>query len=286
MGLHVKARTEDLRDFFRRYKNNRVAVFGLAAFIVLLFVAVFADLIAPHDPFEIVARPFQSPSLGHPFGTDDWGRDCLSAVIYGSRISLTVGAMAGASSTLIGVLVGATSGFFGGKVDEALMRFTEAFMVIPGFIIALVIVAIFSASVLNVIIAISIVAWPSTARLVRMKFLSLKEQEFVLAARALGARKSSIVFSEILPNALPPVVINASLVVASAVIIEAGLSFLGLADPRVMTWGWMLGNARLFLRHSWWMATFPGLAILVTVLSLNLIGDGLNEALNPKLRRR
>jgi peptide/nickel transport system permease protein len=283
--IRIAKRIAVATGFLARYKRNRGAVFGLVFLSLLVSVAVLADAIA-HDPFRIVADQFLPPSVAHPFGTDDWGRDGYSQVVYGSRISLVVGSLSVTTATIVGVLIGALSGFLGGKLDETLMRFTEAFMVIPGFILALVILAVFGSSLANVILAIGIVAWPSTARLVRSEFLTLKEREYVLAAKALGATNTRIIFSEILPNALPPIIVNASLQVGTAIIIESSLSFLGLSDPSVMTWGWMLGNAQLFLSRAWWMAVFPGLAILVTVLSLNLIGDGLNDALNPRLRKR
>ncbi len=182
-------------------------------------------------------------------------------------------------------MVGALAGFFD-ALDDPLMRVTEFFLVIPAFVLALVLVALLRPSIWNIVLVIAVLGWPSTARLIRAEFLSLKEREFVHAARAIGASEVRIIFHEILPNALPPVVVNASLGVATAILLESGLSFLGLGDPNRISWGYLLGNARPFLRQAWWMPTFPGLAIFLAALSLNLVGDGLNDALNPRLHHR
>lgn len=282
----LRERPHRLVQFWNRYKKNRAAVVGLAIVCCFVLIALLAPSIAPNKPFSLVADRFIPPSEKYPMGTDDLGRDVFSGVMYGSRVSLLVGFMAAATSTLIGTMIGAFSGYHGGKADSILMRLTEVFQVVPRFFMALILVALFGASVWNVIFVIGILSWPVTARLVRAEYLSLKEREFIEAARALGMGHLGIVFSEILPNALPPIIVNSSLQVGSAILTEAGLSFLGLGDPSMISWGYMLNNAQRFLRQAWWMASFPGAAIFLTVLGLNLVGDGLNDAFNPKLKER
>jgi len=226
------------------------------------------------------------PTANYPFGTDDLGRDIYSNVIYGARTSMMVGLLAAGISVLIGILVGAFSGYYGGKLDDLLMRSSEIFLVLPTFLLALIIVAIFGTNINNIIFAIAIVSWPRTARLLRAEFLTMKEREFVEAARVLGSKHIDIMLSEILPNAIFPVIVNASLEVATAILTEAGLSFLGAGDPNVPSWGLMLNNAQNYLRVAWWMAAFPGAMLFLTCLSLNLVGDGLNDYFNPRLKER
>jgi peptide/nickel transport system permease protein len=282
----LRERPHRIVQFWNRYKKNRAAVVGLIIVCFFILVSVFAPRIVSNAPFSLVANRFIPPSDEYPMGTDDLGRDVFSGVVYGSRVSLLVGFMAAATSTFIGTLIGAFSGYHGGRIDSMLMRITEVFQVVPRFFMALILVALFGASVWNVIFVIGILSWPVTARLVRAEYLSLKEREFIEAATALGMGHLRIVFSEILPNALPPIIVNSSLQVGSGILVEAGLSFLGLGDPSMISWGYMLNNAQRFLRQAWWMASFPGMAIFLTVLGLNLVGDGLNDALNPKLKER
>jgi len=226
------------------------------------------------------------PTANYPFGTDDLGRDIYSNVIYGARTSMMVGLLAAMISVLIGILVGAFSGYYGGKLDDLLMRSSEIFLVLPTFLLALIIVAVFGTNINNIIFAIAIVSWPRTARLLRAEFLTMKEREFVEAARVLGSKHIDIMLSEILPNAIFPVIVNASLEVATAILTEAGLSFLGAGDPNVPSWGLMLNNAQNYLREAWWMAAFPGAMLFLACLSLNLVGDGLNDYFNPRLKER
>ncbi|MGH2375374.1 MAG: ABC transporter permease, partial [bacterium] len=248
--------------------------------------AALAGVVGAGSPRTMSESPLAAPSRGHPFGTDDLGRDIWTGVLHGARVSLMVGVLAATTSGVIGVLVGSAAGYYGGRPGDLLMRVTEFFLVIPTFLLALVLVAVTRPSIWNIILTIGVLGWPSTARLVRAEFLALKQREFVMAARAIGANPSRILFRQILPNAAPPIIVNTSLGVAAAILVEAGLSFLGLGDPNLFSWGLILRNSRDFLRMAWWMPTFPGLAIFVTVLSLNLVGDGLNDALNPRLRQR
>jgi len=276
-----------LSEFWRRYRKSRSGLAGLALVAGFVLLAGLAGLIAPFAPLDTkTGTPFERPGPIHYFGTDDLGRDVFSGVVHGARVSLAVGFLAAITSTIIGILIGAMAGYFGGWADDLLMRVTELFMVIPVFVLGLLLVALFGPSVGNVIVVISILSWPGTARLVRAEFLSLKSREFVEAARSLSASHLDIIFSEILPNALAPVIITTSLRVATAILIEAGLSFLGFGDPNTISWGLMLYWAQNFIRHAPWMAVFPGLAISLTTLAFNLVGDALNDALNPRLKER
>ena len=273
------------REFWQNYKKNKAAVFGACVVAFFLLVAIFGPGFAPYAPLELSEEPFLYPSFTHFLGTDNIGRDAFSGVIYGARASLMVGLFAVLTSSVIGILVGALSGFYGGRVDDFLMRITEMFQVLPRFFLAIVFVAFFGASMWNIIIVIGILTWPTTARLLRAEFLALEKREFVEAARAMGRGDISLIVVEMLPNAISPVIVNASLQVAGAILLEAGLSFLGLGDPSVVTWGFMLHNSQEYFHQAWWLAAFPGMALFLTALALNLMGDGLNDALNPRLRR-
>jgi len=251
---------------------------------LVLLSAFIGPLLYPVNPFEIQGKKFLSPGGRFTLGTDYLGRDVLAGIIQGSRTSLMVGVTAAALMMTIGIIFGSLAGYHGGFIDEALMRLTEFFQVIPAFILAMVVVALFQPSLWTIILAISISTWTGTARILRADFMSLRERDFVTAARASGSRSTRIIAREILPNALPPMIVNASLGVGVAILFEAGLSFLGLGDPNVMSWGYMIGSSRVYLRQAWWTVTFPGLAIFVTVLSLSLVGDWLNDFLDPKNR--
>ncbi len=269
---------------WRRFCGNRGALAGLAFLVALVLAAIVVPLVAPRDPWATVARPFLPPTPGFPFGTDMLGRDILTGVIYGAKVSLLIGVAAALLSTLLGLLLGAAAAYHGAWIDDVLMRVTEFFQIVPGFVLALVLVAIFQPSLATVIAAIGIVSWPTMARLVRAEFLTLKQREFVIAEHAIGAGDVRVIFRTILPNALSIVIVYGSLLVATSILFESSLSFLGLGDPNFMSWGYMIGQSRSVLRLAWWMPTFPGLAILLTVLSINLVGDGIDEALNPRLR--
>jgi len=275
-----------LQNFWRVYRKNKAAVAGLFLVVGFLVIGTLANYIAPFNPFKLVGGPLEAPSWRFLMGTDELGRDIFSETVFGLWTSLLVGLLAATTSTLVGVLVGALTGYFVGRIDSALMRVTELFQIIPQLFLALAAVAILGSTFWNIIWVLGLTSWPATARLVRAEFLSLRERPFVEAVRGLGAGDSRLVFSEILPNADVPVIVNASFVAASAIIIEAGLAYLGAGDPNVPSLGTILSSAVPYLATSWWLSLFPGLLIALTVLSLNLVGDGLNEALNPKLRER
>jgi peptide/nickel transport system permease protein len=271
---------------WQRYRRNRGALFGLAALGAALFVAAAPQALTARAPTAMAATPFVAPGPSHWMGTDDLGRDVLSGVVHGARTSLRVGFLATCIALTIGGAIGSLSGYYGGRIDGLLTGVTEWVLVIPRFFLALLLVAIWGASTWNIIVAIGVLSWPLTARLIRAEFLALKEREFVMAARAVGSGDGAIITRQILPNALAPVVVNGSLEVGNAILLEAAMSFLGLGDPRTVSWGSMLFNAQAFFRDAWWMSVFPGLAIFLVVLSLNLIGDGLNDSLNVRLAGR
>jgi peptide/nickel transport system permease protein len=256
-------------------------------FIVVGF-AIAAPWIFPRNPLRIVGRPELWPfaSWRFPLGTDSLGRDIAAMVAHGARTTLLIGLFASLTATLIGVSVGASAAYFGGWADEALMRFTELFQTVPNLIFVLTIVAILGQRIEYITIAVGVVTWTPIARLTRAEFLTLRDREFVQACRSMGMGDLRIMFREILPNALPPVIVLSSLVVAGAILFESSVSFLGLGDPNVSSWGRLIGDGRTLIRTSWYICAVPGVAIMLTVLALNLIGNGLNDALNPKLRDR
>ena len=275
------------REFWRAFASNYGAVIGLALLIAVVMMAIFADVLYPQSPWSMTTAPFQPPlSDDALLGSDTLGRDIAAGVVHGSRVSLLIGIVSSLVALFIGVTLGALAGYFGGWVDDAIMRFTELFQTIPNFVLAVVLVAIFTPSIASLVAAIAIVSWPPLARLARGEFLSLRSREFVLAAVTTGQSTTRIILREILPNSLSPIIVAASLTVATAILLESALSFLGLGDPNMMSWGYMIGASRTVIRQAWWMSFFPGIAILITVLAINLVGEGLNDALNPKLARR
>ncbi|PYM12563.1 MAG: ABC transporter permease [Candidatus Rokuibacteriota bacterium] len=273
--------------FWRRYRANRAALLGLALFATVAGTAIGGPLLHRGDPWALVTRPFLWPGdrPGFPLGSDAMGRDVLAGVIHGAHVSLMIGLTATAAALGIGVAIGALAGYFRGWADDALMRLTEVFQTIPNFLFVIVLVTIFKPSIRTIVVAIGIVSWPPIARLVRAEFLTLREREFVQACIAVGMSEGRIIARQILPNCLPPVIVLASIMVATAILVEAGLAFLGLGDPNVMSWGKMIGEGRGALRSAWYLSAIPGVAILVTVLALNLVGEGLNDALNPRLTK-
>ena len=276
-----------LRDFWWRYKKNRAATVGLIILILQFSMAIFAPYIAPHNPWKINKDlMMSSPSWSNPMGTDFLGRDILSGVIYGTRISVIVGLLAAATSIAIGTIIGTVSGYYGGLVDDVLMRLTEYTMTLPRLFLTLILVALYGPQLLNIILILGVTTWPSTARLVRAQVYSIKEKEFIEASIALGCSVWDVIFTEILPNVVPIIIVNGSLEIAHSVLLESGIAFLGMGDPSVISWGRMIDNGRMYIRQGWWITFFPGLALFIMILALNLVGDGLNDALNPKLKER
>lgn len=277
-----------MRSFWSQFKTNKGAVAGLVILTSVILIALFASALFPQSPWKMVQRPFLPPLSmeAFPLGTDALGRNVLSGLAHGARVSLLVGLTSTLVALLIGIPIGALAGYFGGLVDDALMRFTEFFQTVPNFALAIVLVAIFEPSVYSIVGAIAIVSWPPVARLVRGEVLALRSREYVEAAILSGQKTRNIILRQILPNTLSPIIVLASLMVATAILLESSLSFLGLGDPNLMSWGYMIGAARTVIRQAWWLSFFPGIAIVVTVLALNLIGEGLNDALNPRLSRK
>jgi peptide/nickel transport system permease protein len=277
-----------MADFWKRFSRNRGAVIGLVILAAVVLVALLAPVLFPVSPWQMVQRPFLPPfeMAEFPLGTDTVGRNVIAGLAHGAQVSLLVGLISTIASLLIGIPIGAIAGYYGGYVDDGLMRFTELFQTVPNFALAIVLVAIFEPTIESIIAAIAIVSWPPVARLVRGEFLSLRSREYVEAATLAGQSSATIIWRQILPNTLSPIIVLASLMVATAILLESSLSFLGLGDPNLMSWGYMIGAARTVIRQAWWLSFFPGVAILLTVLALNLIGEGLNDALNPRLARR
>ncbi len=270
--------------FWRRLLGNRSALIGLVILAVVGVTAAAAPVLFPGNPFRRVDRPFQPPFGAHLFGTDVLGRNVAAGLAHGARTSLMIGILATTVAVLVGTLIGATAGYYGGRLDDVLMRTTEFFQTIPTFLFAIILVAILAPSIRSIVLAIAVVSWPGVARLVRGEFLAMRQREFVHACIGLGMSDRRVIFRHVLPNCLSPIIVTGSLTVATAILIESALSFLGLGDPNVMSWGFMIGSGRTFLRTAWWLCTIPGMAILVTVLAINLLGEGLNDTLNPRLR--
>jgi peptide/nickel transport system permease protein len=276
------------REAWSVFKRNYAALVGLGILLLVLVTAIAGPWIYSVDPFDIVAAPKTPPGTDADavLGTDYLGRDLLAGLLRGGRPTLMVGFFAAMIATCIGITMGALGGYYGGKVDALLGRITEFFQVLPALLFAMVLVMLFTPSLVTVTIAIGFVAWTSMARLTRAEFLRIRQLEYVRAARAIGSSNARIIWGVILPNALPPIIVAATLATGTAILFEAGLSFLGLSDPNVMSWGMMIGSNRNYLREMWWAVTFPGVCIFLTVLAISLVGDGLNDAFNPRLRTR
>ncbi len=274
-------------EWLKMFSANHSAVIGLVILVFVISLSLMGPLFYKTDPFEMVWAPFSPPGEeGFLLGTDYLGRDLLAQIIHGGRASLIVGCAAALLSALIGITLGALAGFYRGWVEEVLMRITEFFQVLPTLLFSMVLVALFGASLPMITFSIGVVSWTAVARITRAEFLKIRELEYVTAARSGGARDFNLIFSVILPNAFPPIVVQTALLVGFAILFEAGLSFLGLSDPNVMSWGAIMGNNRPYILQQGFTIMYPGLAIFITVLSISLVGDGLNDALNPKLRKR
>jgi len=269
-----------------RLWHNRLAISGLVLVLGLFAVALLARWLAPYDPdFIDLKQVLMPPSPAHLLGTDTLGRDVLSRIIFGARVSLLVGFVAVGIATLIGLLVGALAGYYGGVLDQILMRLVDLMLCFPTIFLILAVIAVLGPSIWNIMAVIGLTGWMGVARLVRAEFLSLREREFVVAARALGASDARLIWRHLLPNALTPVMVSATLGVAGAILVESSLSFLGLGvQPPTPSWGNMLTMGKDNIEIAWWLSVFPGLAILVTVMSYNLLGEGIREAIDPRLR--
>ena len=279
----IKPVKEIFQTFFKSYS----AVTGLVILIGIAVMGFIGPLFYTTDPFDMVWMPFSPPGAdGFLLGTDYLGRDILSQIINGARVSIAIGFSAALVSCFIGVGIGSFAGFYGGWVEETLMRITEFFQVLPTLLFAMVIVALFGSSVLSITLAIGAVSWASVARITRSEFLRIKELDFVLASRSSGSNNMALIFRVILPNAAAPIIVQSALLVGAAITFEAGLAFLGLSDPNVISWGQVIGSNRVYILDATYTVTFPGIAIFITVLAISLVGDGLNDALNPKLRSR
>ncbi|MGN5478899.1 ABC transporter permease [Cupriavidus basilensis] len=271
---------------WKLFLHNRGAVLGALVLLAIALAGLIGPGLYPVNPQDVVAAPLSPPSADTPLGADYLGRDVLAGLIHGAGVTLAIGLAATATTLVIGVLVGALAGYHRGWIDTVLMRVTEFFQVLPPIVLAMVLVAVFGARIGTVIVVIGLVSWPPLARLTRAEFLKLREREFVRAERAIGTSSGNIIFRVILPNASPPLIVALALNVGVAILFESGLAFIGLSDPDVTSWGYMIGNSRDQIFEAWWSVMFPGMAIFLTVLSICLVGDGLNDALNPKLRQR
>jgi peptide/nickel transport system permease protein len=277
-----------LRAFWRRYRRNIPAVLGLFIVVLALVLGLASPLIRPGDPWSVVGAPFLWPGQDprFPLGTDVLGRDMLSGLLHGATVSLAIGFSAALAAAAIGMMVGSIAGYYGGWIGDALMRVSEAFQSIPPFLQAIIIVALFGPSMWTIVAAIVAVSWSSPARLVRAETLRIRSADFIGACAIFGMSDARIILTQILPNCLPPLIVSTSVMVASAILLEAGLSFLGLGDPSQLSWGAMISIGRGALRTAWYMTALPGVAIIITVMGINLMGDGLNDAFNPYLRER
>lgn len=272
--------------FWKRFKKNRLAVIGGGIVLLLFAIAVLAPVASPYAPDNIdVKHILEPPGIRHPFGTDELGRDILSRIIWGARISLSVGFVAVGISTMIGIILGAISGYYRGWTDRIIMRFVDIMLSIPTFFLLLAVIAFLEPGIWNIMIVIGLTSWMGVARLVRAEVLSVREREYALAARAIGAGDFSIIFNHILPNSMAPVLVSAVLGVAGAILVESALSFLGIGvQPPTASWGNILTAGKDNIEIAWWLSVFPGLAILVTVLAYNLLGEGIRDAIDPRMK--
>jgi peptide/nickel transport system permease protein len=271
----------NVRLFIRR---NRRLCLGIAMLLILLFVALFAPMLSPHDPTAISTDMVVAPDARYPLGTDGLGRDVLSILLYGSRTSLAVGVTAAMLAAVVGTMIGVLAGYFGGKVDTFIGEFINAFMMMPTFFLILIVIALFGSGMGKVMVVIGLTSWTGNAKIMRAQAMSLRARTFVRAAEAVGESRLSIMFSHIIPNGIFPIVANTTMGVCAAIMTESSLSFLGLGDPNVVSWGQLIFNGKAYIISGWWMCLFGGMAIVYTVITFFMIGEGLNLLMNPKLR--
>ncbi|WP_407535728.1 nickel transporter permease [Cetobacterium somerae] len=276
-------------ELWKNLKRNKMALLGLVIIVIIVLLAIFADQIANYDQVVIkqnLRMRLKPPSAQHWLGTDEFGRDIFARLVHGARVSLKVGILAVGIAIAIGGFLGAVAGYYGGKLDNIIMRIMDIFLAVPSILLAIAIVSALGPNLLNLMIAVSISSVPRYARIVRASVLSIRDQEFIEAARAIGANDARIICRHIIPNSLAPVIVQGTLGVAGAILSTAGLSFIGLGiQPPAPEWGSMLSGGRQYLRYAWWVTTFPGISIMITILSLNLLGDGLRDALDPRLKQ-
>jgi peptide/nickel transport system permease protein len=284
--LPARPATSPLMAMLRQFGRSPSGVVGAVVLLFLVLVTIFGPRFYGIDPLDLAGAPFTPPGADAWLGTDYLGRDILAGLIYGGRATLTVGGVAAVITIVIGVTIGALAGFFGGAIDTALTKLTEFFQILPPLLFAMVLVTLFGQNLTTITIAIGVVSWPTAARLTRAEFLRLRNLDFVKASRAAGAGNGHLIWRVVLPNALPPIIVSATLAIGVAILFEGGLSFLGLGDPNTMSWGLMIGQNRNYVLDGWWTVTFPGAAIFIAVLAISLIGDGINDAINPRLRKR
>lgn len=274
--LHILRKTSSINEL----------KIGIILFLILVLVAILAPFIATKDPFFLNDDLISKPSSEYLFGTDGLGRDVFSMVIYGSRTSLKIGITVALVSSIIGTLVGGVSGYLGGKVDKVISELINVFMMLPSFFLILIIIAIYGSSLTNIILVMALTSWTGTARLMRSQSMAIKERTFVKSAKTIGESNFSILFRHIIPNGIFPIIADSTMAISSAILSESGLSFLGLGDPNIVSWGKIIAQGKGYLPDSWWICTFPGLAIVFTVLTFYLIGEGINKVLNPKLKEK
>lgn len=284
--LPARATTSPILAALRQFTRSPAGVGGAVVLILIVLATIFGPHLYGVDPLDIAGAPFAPPDADAWLGTDYLGRDVMSGLLQGGRATLTVGGVAALITVVIGVAVGSLAGFFGGAIDTALTKVTEFFQILPPLLFAMVLVTLFGSSLTIITLAIGAVSWPPAARLTRAEFLRLRNLDFVKASRAAGAGNGHLILRVVLPNALPPIIVSATLAIGIAILFEGGLSFLGLGDPNTMSWGLMLGQNRNYVLDAWWAVTFPGAAIFIAVLAISLIGDGINDAINPRLRKR
>jgi peptide/nickel transport system permease protein len=274
-----------LGEFWFRFRKNRLATLGLAVIIGVVFLAVAAPILSPYDPSKVVGSPLERPFGSFLFGTDSIGRDLLSRTIWGSRVAIMVGLVAAGLSTAIGVALGGIAGYYGGKADALLMRFCEILIVIPRFFLYILIVAVTrTASPLFIAVLLGLTEWTRLAKIVRVDFMSLKERDFAVAAKAMGGKDIRIILRHLLPNDMAPIIVSATMEISGAIVMEAALSFVGVGDPTVVSWGVIMSQGRELLGTAWWITTLPGIVLFLAVMGFNFLGDGLRDSLDPRLR--